>query len=109
MSPTVRIIQMLLATVVAISLASLSPALAIENSQPACCCQSNDTCKEHSPQSSCACAGCPVTLHAQPLAIFSEKNRALSLPSSDQRWNPKDERADERRAAPAVPPPRIPA
>jgi hypothetical protein len=109
MTPSARITHMLLAALVVICLAAISPALAIDNSPPACCCQTSDTCHEPAPQSSCACTGCPVTLHTQPLAIFAEKKRTLPLPASDQFWNSHDERAAQRRAAPPVPPPRITA
>ncbi|MFM8364207.1 MAG: hypothetical protein ACKOAS_03560 [Verrucomicrobiota bacterium] len=104
-----RMAQILLAALVAISLAFISPAKAIDNPAPSCCCKADNSCKEHSPKSSCACTGCPVTIHAQPLAMIAEKNQPLPDPVCVPRWNPKDERADERRAAPVVPPPRIPA
>jgi len=109
MTLPVRIARMLLAALAVLSLVGLSPAPAIPNPQPACCCQAENLCQDHAPQSRCACPACPVTLHSQPRALVQEKTPALPEPSAAPRWNPQDERAAQRRAAPPVPPPRIPA
>lgn len=109
MTSPVHIARMLLGLFVILSLAAVPATPAIENPPPACCCLTSDTCHEPALPSSCACTGCPVTLHAQPLAIFSEKNPAHDLSASLQLWNPHDEHAAQRSAAPPVPPPRIPA
>jgi hypothetical protein len=99
--------KVLVATVVALSLGVFSPALALTNPEPPCCCQVRDGCEKNSTQSSCLCPACPAAHHAIPMAIMAERKCIQPLHEPAFRWSFRNEWAAGRRSAPPVPPPRI--
>ena len=97
----------LLVAAVVFSFAVFQPALALINYHSPCCCQTHKNCEKNSKHSSCPCTTCPAGQLAHPLALIAEKKCPKPLFKSALRWDLCNERADERRCAPPVPPPRI--
>ncbi|MEN9535544.1 MAG: hypothetical protein RLZ22_1000 [Verrucomicrobiota bacterium] len=101
------ICKALVAAMVALSLGVFSPALALTNPEPPCCCQVRDGCEKNSTQSSCLCPACPSAHHAIPMAIMAESKCIQPLHEPAFRWSFRNEWAAGRRSAPPVPPPRV--
>lgn len=96
-----------LVAMVVLSFAVFQPALALISYRSPCCCQTDNNCKKNPKRSSCPCTTCPAGQLAHPLALIAEKKCLQPLFESALRWDLCNERADERRCAPPVPPPRI--